>query len=453
MKRTQRSIILAAFLAVIVLISSQAVWLTYAAHQENRRQENNFQSNFKESIAKLIVSRWKSDKSNDYYEIKPVNDKELQKYKEKGDVREINAGDSKDDRNISDGIENALITMSITENKFKTQLLDSILTSLINKESKVVSSHIVLIDKKKNVKLDETRNEYYASPAVNFFVKTYRAERKVEIPDHSYIISAKYTLNPPTYLQHMGWLMVASLLSSLVILGVVFFFLLNIRKRQKEADNMERSFHGAIHDLKSPLAYVFFQLSSMEDDETDMNKKASLSLSASRVTYLTDKIKRLLKSARDIQKIKDVDKEDASLYDMLEQIEAEMYAMFPEKTIRFEHKVDADFTLKVLPDLMEAAIRIIIENAVKYNGSEPCIKITAIRNVNDVKIFISDNGRGMNKGQMKNIFKPYYSSDKKEGNGIGLYYAQRIVNAHGGTISVTSETGEGSTFTITLPNL
>ncbi len=47
---------------------------------------------------------------------------------------------------------------------------------------------------------------------------------------------------------------------------------------------------------------------------------------------------------------------------------------------------------------------------------------------------------------MKNIFKPYFTSDKVQGNGIGLYYAQSIVRAHGGNISVTSSAGKPHIF-------
>jgi signal transduction histidine kinase len=58
---------------------------------------------------------------------------------------------------------------------------------------------------------------------------------------------------------------------------------------------------------------------------------------------------------------------------------------------------------------------------------------------------------GITKQEHKKLFRPYYTSDQKEGTGIGLYYAQRIVKAHYGIISVESEPGKGSLFTITLP--
>ena len=184
-----------------------------------------------------------------------------------------------------------------------------------------------------------------------------------------------------------------------------------------------------------------------------MTKKASLSLSADRVAFLTDKIMRLLNSAQNINKVEEKDKEEVQLYDMLEQIENEMHTMFPKKKISFTHHVDADFTMRVLPDLIEASIRIIIENAVKYSNDAPVVVVSAIRDVDNLKISISDNGIGMTEQQMKNIFKPYYTSDKVRGNGIGLYYAQSIVKAHGGNISVASSAGKGSTFLITLPNI
>lgn len=458
MKRNYASILLSTTLALIALLISQSLWLRYASNKDIDEQSISFHSCFNRSISTLMNEFMGRDDTDLPFKIKPLNEEDedgndentiTPEQKEKA----IDAGYTSNKNDVTTMIENALVVLAIRDKSFHLSRLDTLLTGFLNeKEGNVVSSHIGLYDTRENKKLDEVQQEYIRT-SNPFFIKTYTAERKIEIPDNSYLIRAEYRIKQPTYLKRLGIVSVVSVAASIVIVSVLFYLLFMMNRRFAEITNMERSFHGAIHDLKSPLAYVFFQLSSMEDNETDINKKASLALSASRVTYLTDKIKRLLKSAHHIQKIEKSDKKDVSLYDILEQIEMEIYTMFPEKKISFNHNVDANLTMHVLPDLIEAAIRIIIENAVKYNEDYPVIRIAAIQNTKNLQISISDNGQGMDKQQLKNIFKPYYSSDKVEGNGIGLYYAQSIVKAHKGSISVTSETGKGSTFVITIPNL
>ncbi|MDD4799479.1 MAG: HAMP domain-containing sensor histidine kinase, partial [Proteiniphilum sp.] len=280
---------------------------------------------------------------------------------------------------------------------------------------------------------------------------TYTAERKIETPAKSYLIKVEYEIRQPGYLERLGILTIVSVIASAIIIGVLFYLIRVLRNRYDEIANMKHSFHGAIHDLKSPLAFTFFTLSSLEEDETDARKKAALSAASDRVSYLTDKIMRLLQTGRNIEKIKEKDKETVFLYDVLALIETEMRTMFPNKDIRFENSVDADLFVRAMPDLMEAAIRILIENAVKYNDDKPVIEISAVRESNTVKIAISDNGIGITEKEQKYIFEPYYTSDQKHGTGIGLNYAQRITKAHNGNISVQSAHGKGSTFIITIP--
>jgi signal transduction histidine kinase len=66
-------------------------------------------------------------------------------------------------------------------------------------------------------------------------------------------------------------------------------------------------------------------------------------------------------------------------------------------------------------------------------------------------ISVKDNGAGINKGQMEKIFEPYYST-KKFGMGLGLAITKRFVEAHGGTITIDSEVGAGTTIKIAVPN-
>ena len=68
-----------------------------------------------------------------------------------------------------------------------------------------------------------------------------------------------------------------------------------------------------------------------------------------------------------------------------------------------------------------------------------------------VVLRVRDNGKGMNKDELDRIFEMYGRLHQDvEGNGIGLYLAKKIINATGGRLTVESEVGEGTTFTIYL---
>ena len=70
----------------------------------------------------------------------------------------------------------------------------------------------------------------------------------------------------------------------------------------------------------------------------------------------------------------------------------------------------------------------------------------------DVVVVLSDTGPGIPAEQLGHIFEPYRTS-KEKGTGLGLMVSKRIVNDHGGTISVESAPGEGTAFTIRLPRI
>jgi two-component system phosphate regulon sensor histidine kinase PhoR len=93
---------------------------------------------------------------------------------------------------------------------------------------------------------------------------------------------------------------------------------------------------------------------------------------------------------------------------------------------------------------------------VKYSDKEPIIDIEGFIQDNNVYIKIADNGIGINKIDQKHIFDKFYRAStgnihKFKGLGLGLYYVKKIVEAHGGDVSVNSKPGKGSTFTVIVP--
>lgn len=123
-----------------------------------------------------------------------------------------------------------------------------------------------------------------------------------------------------------------------------------------------------------------------------------------------------------------------------------------------ERAIDVDTVLMHEPPAISAdqeqltkAIAELIENAIEaMTGETRILRISTGVSESRLEIVISDTGRGISKEKLKNIFDPLFTS-KIYGPGLGLTFARKIVHAHRGTISVGSEPGKGTIFTIRLP--
>lgn len=97
----------------------------------------------------------------------------------------------------------------------------------------------------------------------------------------------------------------------------------------------------------------------------------------------------------------------------------------------------------------------IIDNAIKYSSDGGAVSVVASSKGDTVEIAVEDRGIGMPGNVVSNLFQKFYRSHRSRetvsGTGIGLYISKAIVESHGGNISVRSEDGHGSTFTVSLP--
>ncbi|MGZ6078868.1 MAG: sensor histidine kinase, partial [Myxococcaceae bacterium] len=107
-------------------------------------------------------------------------------------------------------------------------------------------------------------------------------------------------------------------------------------------------------------------------------------------------------------------------------------------------------------EALAGALLNLLHNAYKYSGAEKRIELRAGIRSGGVDIEVEDHGVGIAKRDRKRVFDRFYRVDnlltrQTEGSGLGLSISRRIIEAHGGKLTVKSELGKGSTFTIHLP--
>ena len=99
---------------------------------------------------------------------------------------------------------------------------------------------------------------------------------------------------------------------------------------------------------------------------------------------------------------------------------------------------------------MRGALMNLMLNSIEAMPEGGTLSITLDRTPETLQLTIADTGRGIGEEETKNIFEPFYTT-KEQGLGLGMPYARKIIEQHGGTISLSSRLGEGTTISITLP--
>ncbi len=128
-----------------------------------------------------------------------------------------------------------------------------------------------------------------------------------------------------------------------------------------------------------------------------------------------------------------------------------------EDKISINFKESAQISFYGDPNLFKQLIRIFVENAVKFTSGRGEIELKIAKlNKNKFYFSIEDNGPGIEKENLENVFDRFYQADKsrsrkKEGSGLGLAIAKQIVESYDGDIEVESSPGEGARFTVILP--
>jgi signal transduction histidine kinase len=208
-----------------------------------------------------------------------------------------------------------------------------------------------------------------------------------------------------------------------------------------------------INNLLTPLkSYASFALSDL-DDRT-LSEKA-----LRKVVKNCDRTSKIMDSMLALASGQTQQEDDVRLLGLIEEVFTCLCRDFAKDGITVEMRVADDLTISGVPVQIQQVLTNLILNA--RDAMLPgggVLTIEATDKVNSVEIAVADTGAGIEPGDLENIFELFFttkankrSAAENPGAGLGLAFCKMIVDDHDGTLSVESEPGSGSKFTISLP--
>lgn len=215
----------------------------------------------------------------------------------------------------------------------------------------------------------------------------------------------------------------------------------------------------AAHELRGPITVIRGYLDVLEDELSDVLEEdhhelfRRLTVSANR---LTGYINNILNTSRYDRRHLRIHLVESKLSDIYATLKDDMELRASSQGRLLAVNIPADLpTVPADSASMGEVISNLIDNAIKYSHEGGAIEVAAAARTDTVELTVTDHGIGMPGSVVNNLFQKFYrshrSSETVTGTGIGLYISKAIIESHGGSISVRSEEGKGSTFIVTLP--
>ena len=217
----------------------------------------------------------------------------------------------------------------------------------------------------------------------------------------------------------------------------------------------------ASHELRTPLTPLSLQTEAIErivaahipDDRMRSEILRRLATCGRQV----DRMTRLVLNLLDVSRLRagrlELQLDDCDLRDLTSDITARFQDELARSGRRIELVLDGPVLGRWDRSRLDQVLTNLVSNAVRYGGKKP-IAVALSRSPTQATITVSDQGGGIEEKDLGRIFESFErgeSSRSHGGLGLGLYIARRIVEAHCGSIAVTSRVGEGSTFQVDLP--
>jgi two-component system, OmpR family, phosphate regulon sensor histidine kinase PhoR len=261
-------------------------------------------------------------------------------------------------------------------------------------------------------------------------------------------------------LQSLWGMMMVSLLLVLVIIAAFSYSVFTIIRQRKLSELKNDFINNMTHEFKTPISTISLACQALSDKDIPRSNE----MYADYINIIGDENHRLGEMAEKILQTAILEKGNLHLrpeaIDMHVLIADAIHKIAIQIEIRdgvITQSLKAEYPLiKADKVHLSNVIFNLLDNANKYSPRKPQIMVSTADAENGIFISVTDKGMGISKANLKRIFEKLYrvptgDVHNVKGFGLGLSYVKFIVEKHGGTISVESEPGKGSTFTMFLP--
>ena len=251
-------------------------------------------------------------------------------------------------------------------------------------------------------------------------------------------------------------LTIGSALFILVLVGVVIYLVLTIKVFN--LNRRQSNFVDSVtHELKSPIASLKLYLQTLSRRQvTDAEREDFM-------RFMLDDVERLDVLITHLLAAGNIDKKPDEEFN--EQIDLKTLITEITESVCLRYRIDQNVVeLDLQPCIVESRrfdidmiFRNLIDNAVKYAGAQPSVKIELQAQGENIEARITDNGRGIPKEMRRKVFSRFVRLGSelerdKPGTGLGLYIVRTLVSKLGGKVRVSDSAGEtGTVFELTLP--
>jgi signal transduction histidine kinase len=222
---------------------------------------------------------------------------------------------------------------------------------------------------------------------------------------------------------------------------------------QKANSELDRFVYSASHDLRAPLSSLLglIELAQKTNDKSEL--LTYLKMMKGRVHHLDEFIREIIDYSRNERM--EVEVQPVNLHKLVEETTTSLKQLEGADQIDIHNDIPADMVLPSDVMRLKIVINNLLNNAIKYHDltkESRYIRVSLMPSANGTHLSVSDNGMGIATEHLDKVFNMFYrASDKSKGSGLGLYIVKESIVQLGGSVTLKSRLGEGTTFTVLLP--